>query len=215
MNHPTQVGGIGTRVIPISEFAGLQSNVYTMPGDISVAAKPLSSPLPDGWKHRKRRIVVDKSERILTVYSGTKRVKSYFIALGSRPVGPKTRRDDGKTPEGTYYICSRNPKSKFELSVLVSYPGSKDADAGRVDGLIDEETHAKVTLAQKLGITPPQDTALGSHICIHGGGIGVIADDMSKAQIIDWTQGCMAMRSEDIREIYDFAEPGTSIEIRP
>jgi murein L,D-transpeptidase YafK len=35
-------------------------------------------------------------------------IKPYKIALGGNPVGPKVRRGDSKTPEGTYLIDARN-----------------------------------------------------------------------------------------------------------
>lgn len=207
------IGGPGTKVVSVESLTGVSPDIFSMPSGI--AASPLAEMLPNGWENRNRRIIIEKSRRILTVYAGRHKVKSYFCALGGKPIGPKTKRDDGKTPEGIYYVCSRNPKSKFELSLLISYPGIREAKEGFKNGLIDESTLNSILESLRQKQTPPQDTALGSHICIHGGGIGEIAKDLSRARIYDWTQGCIALRSEDIREVYDFAGPGTAVEIRP
>jgi len=216
MNYSKKdIGGPGTKIVSTSEFTGLNGNIFKMPGDPARESKPLDELLPSGWWRMECKIVVNKSRRILDVYAGKTRVKSYYIALGRVPEGPKTKRDDGKTPEGVYYVCSRNPRSSYELSLLLSYPGKLEADNGLRDGLIDANVHKTILSALKDKKTPPQDTALGSHICIHGGGIGELADDFSKANIYDWTQGCVALRSEDIREVYDFADPGTVVEIKP
>src|ERR1017187_43246 len=44
------------------------------------------------------RVVVYKSERKLVLLSQGKEVRSYKVALGSEPVGPKTRHGDHRTP---------------------------------------------------------------------------------------------------------------------
>src|SRR6202007_2089478 len=72
------------------------------------------------------RIVIVKSERTLTLFRAGKILKTYKVALGTTPVGPKTRQGDGKTPEGLYTVDSRNPHSQFHLSLHVSYPNATD-----------------------------------------------------------------------------------------
>jgi murein L,D-transpeptidase YafK len=205
-------GGIGTKMVAETELSG---SVYEMPGNAALADRPLSELNQNGWEKLKKKIVVEKSKRLLSVYVDSKLVKRYFIALGRKPVGDKVKRDDGKTPEGVYYVCNKNPGSAYELSLLLSYPNVCDANAGLADGLIDEATQSKIRDAIEAKLIPPQDTALGSHICIHGGGIGQIASDLRRAEVVDWTQGCVALRSEDIQELYGFADTGTPVEIRP
>src|SRR6266568_1281278 len=91
------------------------------------------------------RILVEKSKRTLTLYNGGKVVKTYLVALGGEPVGPKEKEGDHKTPEGSYTIDSKNARSRFHLALHVSYPD--EADRKR---------------ARKLGVSP------GSAIMIHG-----------------------------------------------
>jgi murein L,D-transpeptidase YafK len=91
------------------------------------------------------RVVVYKSERKLVLLSQGKEVRSYKVALGSEPVGPKTRHGDHRTPEGVYTLDSRNPNSHFYKAFHISYPNPKD-----------------IATAKKLGVSP------GGDIMLHG-----------------------------------------------
>ena len=72
------------------------------------------------------RVVVLKKERRLELLSGRKVIKSYKVALGGDPEGPKTRQGDHKTPEGVYFLDSRNAHSQFYKSIHISYPDARD-----------------------------------------------------------------------------------------
>src|SRR5262245_29592484 len=65
------------------------------------------------------RIVVRKSERKLLLFSGNKLVRTYRIGLGLSPVGDKVRQGDRRTPEGDFYVFTKNDKSAFYLSLGV------------------------------------------------------------------------------------------------
>lgn len=150
------------------------------------------------------RLVVKKSERKLEVFDGENLVKTYQIVLGFTPVGDKEIEGDGKTPEGEFYVFTKNDQSQFYLSLGVSYPNIEDAERGLSANLISQEEHDAIVGAVKEGKMPPQNTKLGGAIYLHGGGIAK-----------DWTWGCMALRDEEIKEIYDAAEVGTKIMILP
>ena len=77
-------------------------------------------PLPAGAKAD--RVVVDKSERRLDLVAGGEVIASYRVSLGAAPAGDKQREGDERTPEGTYTLDWRNPRSAFHLSLHVSYP---------------------------------------------------------------------------------------------
>ena len=62
-------------------------------------------------------------------------IKSYAIALGGNPVGKKEREGDNKTPEGIYFIDSRNRKSGYHLSLHISYPNEQDKRRARKLGV--------------------------------------------------------------------------------
>jgi len=150
------------------------------------------------------QLTIKKSARSLELASNGKLLKTYKIALGFTPVGAKQRQGDGKTPEGTYYICNKNPKSKFYLSLAISYPNELDAKDGLAGGLIDRHQYNLIVNAQKRKGIPPWNTALGGEIFIHGEGASR-----------DWTFGCIALDNPDIKELYDRIPVGTPVTILP
>lgn len=68
---------------------------------------PLKLPLVDP------QIVVLKSQRRLELYSAAKLVRAYKIGLGLNPVPDKQREGDRATPEGEFYIFTKNPAALF------------------------------------------------------------------------------------------------------
>ncbi|HMS42543.1 MAG TPA: L,D-transpeptidase [Pyrinomonadaceae bacterium] len=150
------------------------------------------------------RLTVKKSERKLYVFDGEKLIKTYDIVLGFTPVGDKEKEGDGKTPEGDFYVFVKNNQSKFYLSLGVSYPSVEDAQRGLKENLISREEHDAIIEAINNKKMPPQNTKLGGAIYIHGGGV-----------IKDWTWGCMALRDEEMKEIFDAVPVGANIRIEP
>jgi murein L,D-transpeptidase YafK len=137
------------------------------------------------------RVVVQKSARKLSVLRHGNELKSYRIALGGQPIGPKQQEGDMKTPEGLYAIDYRNPHSDYHLSLHISYPGPEDV----------RRTDAR-------GVSP------GGDIMIHGlpNGMGWLGMSHRKK---DWTAGCIAVTDEEIEELWRIIPDGTPIEIRP
>lgn len=159
---------------------------------------PLKLPLADP------RIVVFKANRRLELYSGDKLLRTYKIGLGLKPVPDKEREGDRATPEGEFYIFTKNPRSAFHLSLGVSYPNIEDAERGLKSGLITRAERDTIVRAIKKKQGPPQYTALGGLIYIHGNGASS-----------DWTWGCVALENEDIEELYQAIPVGTPVTIKP
>src|SRR5438067_4873138 len=166
----------------------------------TVAPPPSPPPLP----LNQPRIIVKKAERKLYLYADKKLVRTYRVGLGLSPVGDKVREGDRRTPEGDFYIFTKNDKSAFYLSLGVSYPNAAHARRGLRDGLITKAQYDAIARALKAKKTPPQNTKLGGDIYIHGNG----------AQS-DWTWGCVALENEDIRELFDVAKVGMTVTIEP
>ena len=166
--------------------------------DEAINSRPLKLPLAQP------RIVVEKGARRLTLYSNGERVRVFKVALGFEPSGDKVRQGDGRTPEGDFYVCMKNDKSKFYLSLGLSYPNAEDAERGLRDGIITRAQHKRITSAITRGAKPPWDTALGGEIFIHGGGASS-----------DWTWGCVALANEHIKELFDAIPLGTNVHIEP
>lgn len=167
---------------------------------------------------RNLRVIVEKQPSLLSfdreeqtlrvhpavlVYAGKRLIKAYPAALGLDPIEDKQKRDDYRTPEGEFYLCERNPNSRFFRSLRLSYPNAEDAARGLRQGLIDRRTHNRIVGAIRRRVTPPQDTRLGSDIMLHGGGIGH-----------NWTWGCVALEDKNIEELFKFLKIGTQITVR-
>jgi L,D-transpeptidase catalytic domain len=150
------------------------------------------------------RLVVSKSARRMELYSGGRVVRAYRVGLGQRPEGDKERQGDLRTPEGEFYVCVKNPKSSFYLSLGLSYPNGEDAARGLRDKLITRAEHDRIVAAVGRKRRPPWDTALGGEIFIHGGGSAT-----------DWTWGCLALDNPDIKELFDSLPLGTPVSIKP
>lgn len=137
------------------------------------------------------RIVIVKSARSLTLLRQGQVLKTYKVALGQQPEGPKTQRGDNRTPEGEYIIDARNAHSSFHLSLHISYPNAADR-----------------TRAGKLGVSP------GGDIMIHGLPPAYAYLGPLHRQS-DWTLGCIAVTNAEIEEIWSLVPNGTKVEIKP
>lgn len=150
------------------------------------------------------RIVIEKAKRKLAVFDGDYLVEEYSIGLGFAPDGDKAIEGDGRTPEGDFYVFTKNPESRFFLSLGISYPSREDAERGLAECLISEEEHRAIADAIDEKRMPPQRTKLGGEIYIHGGG------DKS-----DWTEGCIALENDEIQALFDAIPVGTPVTIKP
>lgn len=137
------------------------------------------------------KVLIEKKARQLMLISNGDVIKTYKIALGGNPNGPKERQGDNKTPEGTYFIESRNKDSQYRLSLRISYPNENDRKR-----------------AKELGVAP------GGDIMIHGIKNGLSSVGNLHAEV-DWTKGCIAVTNEEIEEIEKLVPIGTVVEIRP
>ncbi len=130
------------------------------------------------------QIVVSKKHRKMFLLHNQEVLKSYDIDLGFAPKGAKQFSGDGKTPEGRYYINRRNPRSKFHLSLGISYPNARDRAFARAHG---------------------RDP--GGDIFIHGG------PRRKDPRGPDWTAGCISVSNKEIEEIWVMVHDGTPIDI--
>ena len=137
------------------------------------------------------RLVVHKSERLMSAYAGKTLLKNYIIVLGANPVGHKQFEGDERTPEGLYTINDRNPNSCCHKNLGISYPNAQD-----------------IANAKKLGKPP------GGAIKIHGlpNGQGYIG---KAHRMHDWTNGCIGVTDEEVDELYRTVKVNAPIEILP
>lgn len=136
-------------------------------------------------------IVVKKAERRMYLMDGDKVVRSYKIALGRDPVGPKERDGDLRTPEGWYRLNRRNPRSEYFLSIEISYPNAADLHRAHL-----------------------HHWQPGGSIMIHG-----LPNHLNNSlwyyQHSDWTDGCIAVSDADMVQIWLLTRDGMPIDILP
>jgi murein L,D-transpeptidase YafK len=136
-------------------------------------------------------VVVRKSARRLYLLRHGEVIRSYRVALGLVPQGPKERAGDFRTPEGRYQLTRRNTHSDYFLSILVSYPNSDD-----------------VRRAHTHHMDP------GGLIMIHGlpNNLRHTPDYYATA---DWTDGCIALSNSDMVELWLLTQDNVRVEILP
>ena len=147
-------------------------------------------------------IVIRKSARTLEVYDGERLVKTIPMVLGSAPDLDKETEGDGRTPEGEFYVFTKNPKSRFHLSLGISYPAPEDAERGFAGGMISKEERELILSAAEHLKMPLQKTRLGGEIYIHGGGTAN-----------DWTDGCIALENAEMTELFEAIPVGARVTI--
>jgi murein L,D-transpeptidase YafK len=81
------------------------------------------------------RVLVEKAARRLTLFQNGRVLKTYSVALGHAPLGPKEYEGDQRTPEGIYTIDFHKPDSDYHLALHISYPEQHDIDRAAVEGL--------------------------------------------------------------------------------
>lgn len=140
---------------------------------------------------RADRILIHKQARTMELMQSGHVLKTYKLALGGEPVGPKMRQGDHRTPEGIYVIDRRNANSQFHRSLHISYPNAADRERAR-----------------QLRVAP------GGDIFIHGlpNGYGFIG---AAHRAHNWTDGCIAVTDQEIEEIWKLVANGTQVEIQP
>jgi len=137
------------------------------------------------------RVIVRKAEHKLVLMKGERVLRTFPVALGLSPTGPKRREGDFRTPEGTYRLGGRNPNSDFFLAIHVTYPGPEDLQR-----------------ASSEGVAP------GGQIMIHGQP-NRPSRPLEYYQTRDWTNGCIAVSNADMVDIWLMTPDNTPIQIVP
>jgi murein L,D-transpeptidase YafK len=178
----------------LAQSFGSISSADTAPAPIASPSAPVSittTRAPAGNFDVADKVVVAKGERRLYLLRADQVIAEYPVHLGLNPYGPKQREGDFRTPEGSYHLVRRNPRSDFFLSIQVSYPGEDD-----------------LRRAGQQGARP------GGAIMIHGEP-NVMRKPPEYYARNDWTDGCIAVSNADMVDIWLRTSSGIPIEIRP
>jgi hypothetical protein len=142
------------------------------------------------WTRRsgRRAILVDKLGHFCLLINKGNIQKRFTANLSRNWYRPKARSQDASTPEGEYKITRLIPNGKYGKALMLDYPNLEDRkrfQALKQDGTIPREAH------------------IGGNIEIHGRGIPET----------DWTDGCVSLDDNDMRELYKFAYVGMPVTI--
>jgi len=157
-------------------------------------------------------LVVLRSEHQLIVKKNGITLRTFKVAFGSGGKKAKLREGDHTTPKGKYQINRMRDSDRFHLFLQLNYPNMNDAKRALKNHSISRQQYRDILNAHSKGKLPPQNTALGGEIGLHGIGIET-KDKLEIHQIADWTQGCIAMRNYEIEELSRYIEVGTVISI--
>ncbi len=167
-------------------------------------AMPVVHAESDPW------ILIDASERSLSVMQNDLVVEDFpGIALGRNGYSADRHQGDGKTPLGEFHVAWVNPQSRFRLFFGLDYPNVERAELAYQRKRIDFNTYSAIREALVKGQIPPQKTALGGYIGIHGVGAG----DPRIHKISDWTQGCIALSNTQLDHLEKWIKVGTRVVI--
>lgn len=151
----------------------------------------------DSLKLDKEKIYIEvsKSSYLLQLKIGEVVIKGYPVVLGFDPVNDKKQEGDGCTPEGTFKIQSKYPHKSWSKFIWFDYP--------------NDESRKKFEARKKKGEIP-KDARIGGEVGIHG---VPDKDDRIIDQKINWTLGCVSLKTADINEIYSLVKVGTKVVI--
>lgn len=156
-------------------------------------------------------ILIDTDAHTLSViHDGELEKRFRNIALGRGGVADVRFEGEGKTPLGTFRVAWINHDSRFRAFYGLDYPSREQAELALQRKKIDIDTYFAIRKAVFTGHLPPQDTALGGHLGIHGLGDG----DATVHRNADWTQGCIALNNEQIEQLASWVSVGTKVVIR-
>lgn len=162
--------------------------------DQRLVREVLSRPEYQKNGNRPTVLVVNKTERRLTVFKGTKPLKSYPIVLGRNPRNDKVVQGDMATPEGIYRVVCKFPHTKWNKFILIDYPNTQN--------------WLKYAKAKKEGkISPLAD--IGGQIGIHG-----TDDELKNLRGENWTMGCISLLNRHVDEIYPLIDGDTLVIIQ-
>jgi murein L,D-transpeptidase YafK len=141
-------------------------------------------------------VVILKESYELKVYDQDGWYATYPVVFGSKSLDDKMYEGDRKTPEGVYHIASKRPHEKWDKMMLIDFPTPSDL--------------AKFKSRKARGLIP-QNARIGGGIAIHG---TWPHDDMAVDLYQNWTNGCIALKNEDVDELYDLLPIGTKVVIQ-
>jgi murein L,D-transpeptidase YafK len=162
-------------------------------------------------EHQSVWLLVDTQKLQLEVKRGEKTLAVLpNIAIGRNGAGFKNRRGDDITPLGEYKIGWINDKSPFHTFYGLTYPSVENAKEAFAKKLISENEYNAIIYAHEHQQIPPQNTALGGQVGLHGLGRG----DEKIHRLMNWTHGCVALTNSQLQQLDAWVVEGMRVKIK-
>ena len=141
-------------------------------------------------------VVIDKSDYELQVFDAQGWYATYPVVFGNNSLDDKKMEGDRLTPEGVYHIASKRPHEKWDRMMLLDFPTAPDLQKFQ---------------ERKLRGEIPKNARIGGGVGIHG---TWPHDEFMVDRFKNWTNGCIALKNEDVEDIYQYLKVGTQVTIR-
>lgn len=172
----------------------------------AAAAEPAENAPARPW------VLIDTQALTLSIRSDSNKILARFgnISIGSGGTSSLHRKGDDTTPLGTFRVVWVDHHSRFHIFFGLNYPDVSAADRAYDAGLIGKTEYEAIFRAARGNQKPPQWTALGGDIGIHGVGRG----DRDVQYSINWTNGCIALTDAQADKLSSWIRLGTRVVIR-
>ena len=138
------------------------------------------------------RILVVKKDRKMYLYKEGKVQSVIPVSLGKNPIGQKQEQGDNRTPEGEFFIHRKLCSPKYYRSLCISYPRPED-----------------IANAKVKGVNPGGAVTIHAQPTWNANGKG---DSYTLSR--NWTQGCVAVTNDAMKELWYAVREGVPITIR-
>lgn len=156
-------------------------------------------------------VLVDDGEATLSVFRGNRLLERFApISLGRSGARPARLSGSNVTPLGEFRVNRFNRQSDWHIFIGLDYPTPSHARLALEQGVYSRQDYDDYFDHYRRRGYPPQQTALGGFIGIHGIGKG----DLAIHQQFHWTQGCVAVTDAQIERLASLIDIGTRVVIR-
>jgi lipoprotein-anchoring transpeptidase ErfK/SrfK len=161
------------------------------PPERAAAAPPPAAVPVERW------ILVQKTQRTLSLFEGTQLLKTYPVVLGKDPYWAKLYQGDHRTPEGEYHISKKYFHPFWSRFMMLDYPTATNRE-------IYAWSEARDLIPGGGRGAPGPGGAIG----IHG-----TEDESLNRRGINWTEGCISLLNADVEALYELVPVGTRVVI--
>ncbi|ATJ83174.1 murein L,D-transpeptidase family protein [Halomonas beimenensis] len=156
-------------------------------------------------------VLVEDREASLSIFRGEAMIDRFSpISLGRGGAKPQRVRGDRVTPLGEFRVMRFNHASKYHIFVGLDYPTPTHARMALESGVYSQQDYDDYFAHYRRHGEPPQETALGGYIGIHGVGVG----DPEIHRRFHWTNGCVAVTDAQVEALSSMIDIGTRVVIR-